>query len=316
MGAGRHEAPPFPGTTTTVRTRLVVAIVTLVAGSAAPTASAEIYEGDPFHGTAMDMWTDARGRVSKLIFSWSGKCRHAREEDSPSEYTGGGRSTLRPPRRSSRRFSVVHAYRQRFRHGHRLHIRIRMRGTRRDRKRWSGTYRVLVNVYRDGRHRDVCRTPPTAWRARRIPRWRLEVRGEPGDYVTQGRTWVLAPPAHRALTSGDPDSVLFTTNPWPDGADSWHGEFEAPPGERLEVGRTYQGAWETPARDGRPALSISGMGRGCHLLTGEFTIHALEFARPWEVEIGFNREISRLRVSFVQHCGSQAAARGTFDYRL
>ena len=140
--------------------------------------------------------------------------------------------------------------------------------------------------------------------------------GEPGDYVTQGRQWMLGPPEHRALTSGDPDSVLFSTRPWPDGESSWSGDFEAPPGERLQVGRTYRDAWETPARDGRAAFGVSGDGRGCSVLNGEFTIHALEWVRPKEVEIGFNREIRRLRVSFVQYCGSEAAARGTFDYTL
>jgi hypothetical protein len=298
-----------------MRAWIASVVVALVAAAlVAPTAEAGIYEGDRVRGTQMDMWTDARGRVTRINIGWDARCRHGRA-DRPGDYTGGGGSELHPARRSSRRFSVASASRVRIREGHYLNVRIRMRGSRRQRKRWIGTYRVLVNVYRDGRHVDVCRTPRTVWEARRIPRWRLEVSGGPGDFITQGRPWMLGPPAHRAYAYGDRNMVGFSTRPWPDGLTFTSGEFAAPPGERLEVGRTYHGAWRVAEdRDGRPGMDVSGMGRGCNLVTGDFTIHAREFARPREVTPGLSRELRRLRVSFVQYCGSGAPARGAFDY--
>ena len=281
-----------------MRIRLAAAALALVAFVTAPPASAEIFEGDPVHGTDMDMWTDARGRVSKMLFSFGGRCRKFNDEDDyPAEYTGGGRTTLRPPRRSNRRFTVVKAYRQEFREGHWLRIRIRMHGTRQGRKRWSGRYSAVVRVYRDGRRIDVCRNPVKTWKARRIPRWRLETTGDFAFRISQ--------PAIRAYAYGDDDFVAFAAHPWPDGLDSWSGEFKAPEGETLQPGRTYRSEW-----------SVDGFGTRCEVTAGEFTLHEREWVRPNLFLRGFSNEIRRLRVSFVLFCGTEAAARGTFDYAL
>ncbi|HEX8123006.1 MAG TPA: hypothetical protein VF549_17280 [Solirubrobacteraceae bacterium] len=295
--------------------RVAAALLSLAAlGAGGPTAgAAEIFEGDPAQGTVMDMRVGDDGRVKRVIFDWGGRCRDAKD-DRFGDYTGGGRSTLRPARSSPRRFVATSAYRSKLREGEWLHIRIHMRGSRVARKRWKGTYRAHVDVYRDGRKVDVCYQPTTVWKARRIPRWRLAVSGDAGDYVTQGRTLTLGPPAYRAYSYGDGDNAAFSVKPFPDGLDSWYGEFAAPPGERLEVGRTYRDAWRASFPEGHAGLDFGGDGRGCDVLTGEFTIHALEFVR--EVHDGFSNEIRRLRVSFVQYCGSEAAARGTFDYSL
>ena len=61
------------------------------------------------------------------------------------------------------------------------------------------------------------------------------------------------------------------------GTVDWVGEFEAPPGELLEAGRTYDGAPASRSTTPRRGLSITGDCRGCNELSGMFTVRGGRF---------------------------------------
>lgn len=93
----------------------------------------------------------------------------------------------------------------------------------------------------------------------------------------------------------------------------WYLDFNthSVPGQNLVPGY-YPDAQRAPfTSSGHPGLSISGNGRGCNTLTGNFTVHEAEFdyTGPTPTVIGFT-------ASFEQHCeGGTAALVGTIYYR-
>jgi hypothetical protein len=137
-------------------------------------------------------------------------------------------------------------------------------------------------------------------RDRRI--W-LTWRSPPGDFIGQGR------PLN--FTAQDGDATLSTllfgvpaANVFFDGDsfNSWTLDFAAPNGAVLLPG-TYLNAERFPFQSaGRPGLDVSGSGRGCNMLSGQFTV--LEFdsaASP-----------VRFGARFVQSCeGFMPPLRGT-----
>lgn len=316
-----------------MRRRPVAALLTLAAFAAAPAAPAhavKTFTGETGQERAVVLRVADGGKVARVRVGWIAPCRRrgriARDV-----------TVVRPARQAttSEVFVVRGGYRVRQRGGYRLRVRVRMRGRRDVRgdgvERWTGTLRVRVAVRRGGRRVTRCTLPTTAWHAllpvvpvgdgepapspppqsgpSEAPRpapgpWQFDMTGDSGDYITGGRNWVHKPPEDTISLSGGSSLVEFDVGT-ADG--SWHGAFAARTGERLEAGRTYSDARRYPFNDDHHGLSISGMGRGCNTLTGEFTVH--------EIAFGDRGHIRRLRVSFVQHCeGGEAAARGTFDY--
>ena len=88
---------------------------------------------------------------------------------------------------------------------------------------------------------------------------------------------------------------------------TWYGEFEAPTGQQLEAGRTYDGARRYPFNDDAPGLSISGEHRGCNELSGTFTVNRIEFDAAGTLRA--------FEVTFEQHCEHMAPAlRGTWTF--
>lgn len=146
------------------------------------------------------------------------------------------------------------------------------------------------------------------WEAIRRPRFRFEVKGESGDYVTRGQAWAYASPRYHAWVWGDGTHASLDMNRYPDGVEDWNADFAAPPGQRLEIGRTYTNAWRYPFNEDSPGISLSGLGHGCANESGEFTVH--EFA------LDRRGHIRRLRVSFVHYCESWGPSRGMVDYTL
>src|SRR5260370_15611054 len=93
-------------------------------------------------------------------------------------------------------------------------------------------------------------------------------------------------------------SVNFSGDTW------WNLDFAAPGRVPLEPGTTYLNAARFPfQRDDQPGLSVSGAGRGCNTLTGQFTVNDIVYAGD---------RIQSFAADFEQHSdGAPPARRGT-----
>ena len=128
-----------------------------------------------------------------------------------------------------------------------------------------------------------------------------------GDYIGQGATASYVPPVATVTARGDAGYASLSVDDSSSG-DWWTADFAAPPGETLVPG-TYTGAVRAPFRGaGQPGLSVSGSGRGCNQLTGDFTVHGIGTAP--------DGSIASLDVSFTQHCeGRPEALTGRARFR-
>lgn len=128
-----------------------------------------------------------------------------------------------------------------------------------------------------------------------------------GDYIGQGATASYVPPTATVTARGDAGYASLSVDDSSSG-DWWTADFAAPPGETLVPG-TYTGAVRAPFRGaGQPGLSVSGSGRGCNQLTGDFTVHGVGTAP--------DGSIASLDVSFTQHCeGHPEALSGRARFR-
>ena len=127
----------------------------------------------------------------------------------------------------------------------------------------------------------------------------LWFRSQNGDYIGQGATASYVPPTASITARGGAGDAFISVDD-PASGDWWTTEFAAPPGETLKPG-TYTNAVRAPFRGaGQPGLSVTGSGRGCNTVIGEFTIHAIGTAP--------DGTIASLDASFIQHCGSSPEA--------
>lgn len=127
----------------------------------------------------------------------------------------------------------------------------------------------------------------------------LWFRSQNGDSIGQGATASYVPPTASITARGDAGDAFISVDD-PASGDWWTAEFAAPPGETLKPG-TYTNAVRAPFRGaGQPGLSVTGSGRGCNTLIGEFTVHSIGTAPDGTV--------ASLDVSFIQHCGSSPEA--------
>lgn len=127
----------------------------------------------------------------------------------------------------------------------------------------------------------------------------LWFRSQNGDYIGQGATASYVPPTASITARGDAGDAYLSVDDPATGA-WWTAEFAAPPGETLKPG-TYTNAVRAAFRGaGQPGLSVTGSGRGCNTVLGEFTIHAIGTAP--------DGTIASLDASFIQHCGSSPEA--------
>jgi hypothetical protein len=128
---------------------------------------------------------------------------------------------------------------------------------------------------------------------------------DPGDYIGGGRNWSYTIANDAIGVGGTRQYVGFGV----DGAngDWWYADFAPAAGDILAPGY-YPNATRYPFNGNGPGLDVSGNGRGCNTLTGEFTVNSA----TWLAD-GHVRTFS---VSFVQHCeGGTPALRGTFAFR-
>ena len=137
-------------------------------------------------------------------------------------------------------------------------------------------------------------------------RTRLYMKGEPGDYIVGDNTYTYTPANASIGAYGNRKYVGGGL----DGSDGswWYFDFEAPDGDILAPGATYN-ATRYPFNGTGAGMDVSGDGRGCNQLSGTFTVR---HAAYWG-----DGTLRSFAVDFEQHCEhATAALRGTFEYRL
>lgn len=144
----------------------------------------------------------------------------------------------------------------------------------------------------------------------------LSMSGEQGDYIGGPNNYyynatdgTFGASANDNTGDGTVDSVslsFMSSDHW------WYLDFNTSRmlGKNLEPG-FYDDAQRAPfASTGHPGLSISGDGRGCNQLTGNFTVHEAVFDYS-----GASPKVVSFTASFEQHCeGGPAALLGTIYY--
>ncbi|MFJ4715976.1 hypothetical protein [Streptomyces sp. NPDC088785] len=132
----------------------------------------------------------------------------------------------------------------------------------------------------------------------------------PGDYIGQGRGATFTAPQDGVSASNpvevDPGLVrVFAGN----GDVDWTIEFAGAPGELLRPG-VYRDAERAAFRTGRsPGLAVTGEGRACNEVYGEFTVY--------QVAHDADGQVTLLDASFTQHCETAGAPplKGRVKYR-
>jgi hypothetical protein len=139
----------------------------------------------------------------------------------------------------------------------------------------------------------------------------LSFSGNPGDYISQGKSYSYSTSHGDALdvSSSTGSTVSISVNAY--NGDWWTLDFDAPgtpdrpvPGQPAVLAPgTYTGAHRYPFNGNGPGLDLSGEGRGCNELTGSFTIIKAVF--------GPQGHVQTFDATFEQHCeGGSPAARG------
>jgi hypothetical protein len=183
--------------------------------------------------------------------------------------------------------------------GEQVSVRVRSTGRRLSRYRWRGTFSSSIVIRRDGRVVDRCRMGARRWSAS-TPQARLTMSSDRGEYVLQGKSYRYSTPRNRMPVQGNRFGVAIEAGPWSI-------EIMAAPGRWLRPGR-YTGALRYPFNGERPGISVTGDGRGCNEVTGEFTVRSSSF--------GPRGGLRAIDVSFVHRCeGGDKALRGRFTYR-
>lgn len=125
----------------------------------------------------------------------------------------------------------------------------------------------------------------------------IHMESQEGDSIGRGKTYdFYLKDGYITGTQNHSNGVSIAF----DGRDSWSLRFSAP-GDAVLTPGEYKGATRYPFNEpDEPGLSVSGAGRGCSDVSGEFTVHAVEF--------GPDDEVLKFDASFIQYCGSSSAA--------
>ena len=131
----------------------------------------------------------------------------------------------------------------------------------------------------------------------------LTMTSDPGDFVGQALSYSYSAPATTFSVQNGGNLVRVDTSVPGSPADFWNLAFQAPAGQQLQAGTTYQ-AQRWPFQPSSLAgLEVFGQGRGCNTLTGSFTILGIAYG-PFGYLESFD-------ATFEQHCeGATAALRG------
>jgi hypothetical protein len=122
----------------------------------------------------------------------------------------------------------------------------------------------------------------------------LYMNSEPGDYIGQGIEQLYTSDDSTIHGSFSEDGGGFFASVIQGNYDHWwYVDLAAPPGEPLVEG-SYTGALRYPFNDSAPGLDVSGDGRGCNTLTGQFDVNEVSQASTGELLV--------FDATFEQHC--------------
>ncbi|MFC6285881.1 hypothetical protein ACFP3Q_01225 [Nocardioides sp. GCM10027113] len=117
-----------------------------------------------------------------------------------------------------------------------------------------------------------------------------------GHYVSSGER-SYTPETASISASGTPSRVTVNVA---GGGEWWDADFAAPEGQQLTAGTTYAGARRFPFQaPGEPGLDVSGSGRGCNQVWGDFTVHEATYD-----EAG---ALTAFAVTFEHRCESESS---------
>jgi hypothetical protein len=135
----------------------------------------------------------------------------------------------------------------------------------------------------------------------------LNMTSDPGDYVGQGQTYYVTTSDSFFTTAGNQNGgvsiYLYGVS-----GHNWSMDFAAPNNAQLVPG-SYLNATVFPYEAaGVPGFDVFGLGHGCSVLTGSFTVLQVAYNGP-------NNWPSAFDATFEQHCeGAAAALRGEIRY--
>ena len=122
----------------------------------------------------------------------------------------------------------------------------------------------------------------------------VKMSSEKGDYIGQGLNYKFSDDNGIFSVRGDHNSISIFF----EGDDHWSFDFSAPRNETLSIGiysTVQRAAFHNPVKAG---IDISGAGRGCNVMTGEFQIKNIAFSTE--------RELEKFQAVFEQHCEGNA----------
>jgi alpha-tubulin suppressor-like RCC1 family protein len=136
----------------------------------------------------------------------------------------------------------------------------------------------------------------------------LAFNSQSGDYVGQGRQWLLSA-LDGTITATRESNGVAINFVGASGHPYWTFNFVAPQAVTLVPG-TYESAQRHPAQNPtRPGLSVYGDGRGCSAITGRFVVIEANYAGDGSV-LSFAAD-------YEQHCdGATAALFGSVRFRF
>jgi hypothetical protein len=135
-----------------------------------------------------------------------------------------------------------------------------------------------------------------------VTSWKMD--SDSGDYIGGGASYSWTPAnAQISITGGRSGIHASLTGSGYPNSSWWNADFTPASGDIITKG-TYSGATRYPFNGSGPGLSVSGDGRGCNTLSGEFTVREAVFSPS-------DGSLTTLALDFEQHCeGGTAALRG------
>ena len=136
----------------------------------------------------------------------------------------------------------------------------------------------------------------------------IEISSQRGDFVGQGENYFFTNDNGKISVSGQFTengdlnhlSIIFR------GDDRWDFVFAAPEGEPLRVGEYTDALRAAFANPVKPGMDVSGAGRGCNRLSGDFVIN--------EIGLAQSNTLDRFVAEFNQKCeNSSAILTGSID---
>jgi hypothetical protein len=270
----------------------VAVAAAFLAGDAAADA-ATTYRGKTSQGHRAGVRIGAGDLAERVRIRWIARCGRSNARFRETTLVVG-------PLRGSTATAFAGGGTYRVRVGRRMYARVsvRLRGSRVDDHRWKGTFTARAVIVLRGRRFDRCRLGTVRWWAA-VPRVSLDMTSDNGDYIGAGGSYSYRSPQDGGRASGNRRLVEAAVGPWTL-------SFQAPTGRTLAPGR-FTGATRYPFNEAAAGLDVSGDGRGCNDLTGEFTVHSSSFTRKGKLR--------SIDVSFEQHCeGGIPALRGRLSF--